>query len=166
VKESYPFPWQFDPKRYRAHYLMSSLPEARVQADIVELLTRYRVDVMAIDAGGRRQRGRMMAAAAASGVDLGGIQHVKTGSAITKGFSDLEATLAPLGRALYIEVKAPAWIDGESKITRKAGEPSQEQLDFLLEKYRRGALVLVAWASADVENYLLSELEMNRRALR
>jgi len=166
LNESYPFPWQFDPKRYGEHYLMSSLPEARVQADIVEMLQRYRVDVMAIDAGGRRQRGRMMAAAAAAGVDLGGVQHARTGSAIAKGFADLEATLAPLGRALYIEVKAPAWINVDHKITRQAGKPSQEQLDFLLAKYDRGALVLVAWSSLDVENYLRAELEINRRALR
>lgn len=163
---AYPFPHEFVAARYSEHYLISCITETRVQADIVELLRSYRVDVVAIDAGGRRQRGRMMAAAKAAGVSLAGVQNAKTGAAIPKGFADLEATLAPLGRALYIEVKAPSWMDLGKRITRKAGEPSLEQLDFLMAKYQRGAIVLVAWSAQDIESYLLAELQTNRRAMR
>lgn len=170
--ETYPFPWKFERSRYGEMYLMSQFTEAQVQKDIIELLIAYRVDVVAIDAGGRRQRGRMMAAAKAAGIPLAGVQNVKTGSAIPSGFSDLEATLAPYGRALYIEVKAPAWLApkgfhiGGPKVMRRAGTPSAEQLDFLLSKHSRGALALVAWSCADVVHYLDEHLRKNREALR
>jgi hypothetical protein len=144
---------------------MQCVKESFVQAQIIELLEIYRVDAIPIDAGGRRQRGRMMGAAKAAGVNLCGIQNVKTGRAIPKGFADLEATLAPEGRSLYIEVKAPRWIDGTGSVIRPAGKPSDEQLEFLLSKHVRGALVMVAWSAFDVDAYLRPQMERNKRAL-
>jgi hypothetical protein len=166
VTEAYPFPWKFEIDRYGVLYLMQSVTEAQVQKAILELLALYNVDAVPIDAGGRRQRGRMMGAAKARGVDLAGVQNVATGAAIPAGFADLEATLAPFGRALYIEVKAPAWIDAKKKIIRRAGEPSKEQLEFLLAKHRRGACVLVAWCSGDVEAWCAAQLHRNRRLVK
>ena len=166
MSESYPFPWKFEGYRYSDFYLMQQFTEARVQNDILQLLSAFDVDAVPIDAGGRRQRGRMMAAAKARGIELGGIANAKTGSAIPAGYADLAATLAPSGRGLYIEVKAPAWIDERKKIIRRAGAPSQDQLDFLSSKHRRGALVLVAWSAHDISVYLDSALELNRRAMR
>jgi hypothetical protein len=167
VTESYPFPWRFDPARYFDVYLMRQMTEAQVQRDILALLHSYDVDAVPIDAGGRRQRGRMMAAAKKIGVALAGVQNVKTGSAIPRGFADLEATLAPAGRALYIEVKAPAWIDVHKKVIRKAGEPSEEQLQFLHAKHLRGALVLVAWSADDVFQQVQRPLlELNWKTVR
>jgi hypothetical protein len=157
--------WKFEPARYGDLYLMQQVTEGQVQKDILALLALYDVDAVPIDAGGRRQRGRMMGAAKAAGVNLAGIQNVKTGAAIPSGFSDLEATLAPIGRSLYIEVKAPAWIDVDNKVLRRAGKPSGEQLEFLLSKHKRGAIAFVAWSDRDVENYIRTELELNRRAL-
>jgi hypothetical protein len=166
MTEVWPFPWEFYQAKYSEHYLGSQVTEAQVQADIVSLLTVFDVDVVPIDAGGRRQRGRMIRAAKTAGIHLAGIQNVKNGAEIPKGFADLEATLAPTGRSLYIEVKAPAWLGAKNKVIRRAGKPSPEQLEFLLSKHRRGAVVLVAWSSADVQNYLGSALELNRKALR
>jgi hypothetical protein len=160
----FPFPWQ-EPKRLPWLYLMQCLKESFVQAQILELLAMYRVDAVPIDAGGRRQRGRMMGAAKAAGMDLGGIQNVKTGRAIPKGFADLEATLAPEGRSLYIEVKAPRWIGANGEILRPAGKPTPEQLEFLLSKHVRGAVVMVAWSSFEVDEFLRSQLERNKKAL-
>lgn len=166
MNDSWPFPWKFEVHKYPDLYLMAQITEAQVQKDILELLVFYDVDAVPIDAGGRRQRGRMMGAAKAAGVDLAGVQNVKTGAAIPSGFSDLEATLAPLGRSLYIEVKAPAWIGVSNKVLRRAGKASEEQLEFLLSKHKRGAVALVAWSSSDVENYIRTELDLNRRSLR
>jgi hypothetical protein len=166
VKETFPFPWQFEPHRYSDLYRMQQLTEDQVQNDILALLTLYRVDAVPIDAGGRRQRGRMMGAAKKAGIDIAAISTVKTWYSIPAGFADLEATLAPAGRALYIEVKAPVWIDGDKKIIRPAGLPSAEQLQFLLSKHKRGACVLVAWSSQDVEDYVAAQLHLNLRALR
>jgi len=164
---SYPFPWKFEGYRYSDLYLMRQIDEAQVQREIVTLLEAFDIDAVPIDAGGRRARGRMMAAAKSAGIELGSIAHAKTGHAIPAGFSDLIATLAPSGRGIFIEVKAPAWIGTDKKIIRRAGAPSQEQLDFLLSKHDRGALVLVAWSSLDVEEYLGKEaLALNRKAVR
>jgi hypothetical protein len=165
MKREFSFPWRFERSRYSDLYLMSQVTEARVQADILELLKSYNVDAVAIDAGGRRQRGRMMGAAKKAGIDLAGISNVKTWYSIPAGFADLEATLAPAGRALYIEVKAPMWIDGQKRTIRFEGKASNAQLDFLREKARRGALVMIAWSVLDVEAYLNGELRINWRAL-
>jgi hypothetical protein len=166
VTESWPFSWKFEGYKYSDLYLMSQITEAQVQEDILSVLALYDVDAVPIDAGGRRQRGRMMGAAKKSGIDLAAISNAKTWYSIPAGFSDLEATLAPAGRSLYVEVKAPAWLDGKKKVIRRAGQPSKEQLEFLLSKHQRGACVLVAWSSQDVEDYVAAQLHLNRRSLR
>jgi hypothetical protein len=160
-----PFPWRFDRDRYSNLYLMRHVSEDQVQNDILHLLHTYQVDACPIDAGGRRQRGRFMGAARDAGVDLGGIQNVKTGRAIPSGFADLEATLAPNGRAVYIEVKAPLWINADEAVVRAAGVASIEQLEFLVSKYERGAFVMVAWSSQDVEKHAGHLLQENRNHL-
>ena len=160
------FPFRFERARYSEHYLMSHLTEADVQRDIIQLLTAHKVDVAAVDVGGRRARGRIMAAAAAQGIDASAIGRVRLGGEIPAGFSDLEATLAPQGRSLYIEVKAPAWVDANGKIQAHAGKPTAEQLAFLSSKFQRGAIVLVAWSVTDVMSYCGGAIEANRRSIR
>jgi hypothetical protein len=163
--ESWPFPWKFERARYPDLYLMQRVTEAEVQRNVLALLHSYSVDAIAIDAGGRRARGRMMAAAKSSGISLSGVAHAKTGGGIPAGFADLEATLAPGGRALYIEIKAPAWLDGDGRIVRAAGQASAEQIEFLFSKFARGAFALVAWSPTDVEHFLGAALAMNRLEL-
>jgi hypothetical protein len=146
---------------------MQQPTEDQVQRSILDLLAIYKVDAAPIDAGGKRARGRMMGAARDAGVDLAGVENTKTGRAIPAGFADLEATLAPDGRSLYIEVKAPAWLASNGHVARPAGKPSAEQLAFLKSKHDRGAIVLVAWSSLDVENHLgKTRLDLNRKAIR
>lgn len=161
-----PFPWKFERHRYSELYLLRQITESEVQKNIVQLLTNYSVDVCAIDAGGRKARGRIIGAAKAAGLAIGALANIKTGGAITKGYADLSATLAPSGRSLYIEVKAPEWLSTTGAILRAHGSASAEQLDFLLSKYKRGALVLVAWSPSDVQDSLGELLEENRRAIR
>lgn len=165
AEELYPFPWEFRRERYTELYLMSCVQESRVQADIIALLKNYRVEGFPIDAGGRRARGAMIGAAKNAGISIGHLASVKTGGAIPKGFADLESTLAPSGRSLYIEVKAPAWYSVNMVIVRPAGFASEDQLEFLLEKHRRGAVVMVAWSAAEVMEYLGPLLVENRKAL-
>jgi hypothetical protein len=164
MTEPFPFPWRFVGGRYSDLYLMSQVSEAQVQSDILALMAAYNVDAVPIDAGGRRQRGRMVKAAKSHGIDLRGVR-APSGGEIPSGFSDLLATLAPEGRSFYIEVKAPAWLDEKRKVIRRAGQASKEQLEFLLSKHRRGALVLVAWSVADVEEYCGTAIRRNRGAL-
>lgn len=159
--EPFPFPWRFIGGRYSDLYLMSQVSEAQVQSDILALLLAYKVDAVPIDAGGRRHRGRMVKAAQGQGIDLTGVR-APSGGEIPSGFSDLEATLAPKGRSLYIEVKTPAWLDEKRKVIRRAGQATKEQLQFLLAKHKRGALVLVAWSATDVEELCRTEIRANR----
>lgn len=166
MKDLYPFPHEFEISRYPDVYLMQQPTEDQVQRSILELLSVYRIDAIAIDAGGRRQRGRMMGAAKKSGIDLSGISNSKTWYSIPAGFADIAGTLAPDGRSLYIEVKAPAWLGSNGHVIRRAGTPSPEQLAFLKSKHDRGAIVLVAWSPLDVEIHLNSRLEWNRKAVR
>lgn len=161
---AYPFPWRFERQRYSDLYLLSQITENQVQKQILELLHAYKIDAVAIDAGGRKQRGRMMSAARVRGIQLAGLENIKTG-AIPEGWPDIEATLAPNGRALFIEVKAPAWINGKGKIIRAAGRASVEQLDLLLSKWHRGARCLVAWSMDDISKYMPNLLDGNREAL-
>src|SRR5262249_41548422 len=136
--------------------------------EIVDQLRALRVDVIAIDAGGRKTRGLMMARAKESGGSFNpAIMSTKTD---LKGFPDLEATLAPHGRALYIEVKAPEWIEPvglrDFRTVRKAHKPTREQLEFLHTKQLRGALVLVAWSVTDVFDHVGHYINRNDNALR
>lgn len=163
MTDTWPFPFLFERKKYREAYLVSQVTEAQVQKDIIEFLQLFKVDVVPIDAGGRRQRGRMIASAKSKGIHVAG--NMNLGAEIPRGFADLEGTLAPTGRSLYIEVKAPAWIGHKNKIIRPAGKPSQEQLAFLYSKHLRGAVVLVAWSVGNVQDYLGSALDLNRKAL-
>jgi hypothetical protein len=161
----YPFLSRFDRSRYSEHYLVSRVPEDAVEIAIIETLHLYSVDATKIDAGQKRARGRVMAAAKAIGVDPRRLVEYKSGG-LPVGYSDLEATLAPDGVGLFIEVKAPAWIDPTTKnVIREAGKPTTEQLDFLLSKHERGAIVIVAWSVDDVTRKLLVRLEANRKAL-
>ena len=70
-----------------------------------------------------------------------------------------------MGRSLYVEVKAPAWIDADKKVIRRAGQPTPDQIEFLLSKHRRGALCMVAWSATDVEQYLGAHLRANWKEL-
>ena len=161
---SYPFPHEFDAGKYPAFYLLSHVPENKVQASILELLHAYNVDAIAIDAGLKTARRAIIAKSLLHGVDRrafdGGLGE------IAPGHPDIAATLAPSGRGLYIEVKAPAWIDGSGKVVRRAGQPSTDQLDFLLSKWERGAIAMIAYSSDDVKNFLQAELLANFNTMR
>jgi hypothetical protein len=164
LKRDFPFPWR-EPENSAPSYLMARNTESVVQASILTFLALYEVDAVPIDAGGRRQRGRMIGAAAAAGVDLKGVQNTKTGRAIPAGFADIEATLAPNGRALYIEVKAPRWLNSGGRQIKAAGKATDDQLAFLQSKFDRGAIVLVAWSCNEVWEYLSAELRANKEYL-
>lgn len=163
---SYPFPWKWDRTRYPDSYLVQRFSEETVQDAIIAELEFWRIDVIAIDAGMKRARGKMAQAAKRNGVDVSKILNFK-GGGLPAGFSDLHGTLAPEGTALYIEVKAPAWIDPDnsSRVICEAGKPTAEQLFFLDSKHSRGAISLVAWSVDDVMRALLGRADRNRAAL-
>lgn len=163
LEPQYAFPWKFDRTRYSNNYLVQQVSEEQVQSSIIETLEFYRIDVIAIDSGMKRARGRMSQAAKKAGIDVSKFVNFKSGG-LPAGFSDLHGTLAPAGIGLYIEVKAPAWIDpaNPSRIIREAGKPTSEQLVFLDSKHSRGAICLVAWSVDDVMRAIRERAEENR----
>jgi hypothetical protein len=166
IEIRYPFPWKWDRTRYSDSYLVQQFSEQQVQDGIIAELEFWRIDVIAIDAGMKRARGRMARAAKARGMDVSKILNFR-GGGIPAGFSDLHGTLAPQGTGLYIEVKAPAWIDPDdrSRIISEAGKPTSDQLIFLDSKHSRGAVCLVAWSIEDVMRVLGDRADKNRAAL-
>jgi len=163
----YSFPCTFERDRYSPIYLSRQVTEEHVQLAIIQTLELYRVDVIAIDAGMRRARGRVLSSAKRFGVSAGAALAAFKAGGLPAGFPDLHATLAPDGVSFYCEVKAPAWIDpATKKIIREAGRPSSEQLDYLDSKQQRGAIVCVAWSVDDVIRILGDRMSLNCQALR
>jgi hypothetical protein len=166
TRPEYYFRHRFDPHRYSENYLIRQLTEAQVQDAIIAELEFWKVDVIAIDAGMKRARGRILSSAKQLGISAGAAIAKFTAGGLPAGWPDLHATLAPDGVALYVEVKAPAWIDPKTKrIISEAGKPSKEQLFYLDSKHRRGAIVCVAWSVEDVLLVLGDRLENNRASL-
>jgi hypothetical protein len=167
MSTDYPFRTKFERARYSPLYLMAQLAEDRVQKEIIEFLHLYLVDVYAIDAGAKRLRGHLFHELRRRGTqfDERALAGAPLEGGLPAGFSDLEATLAPNGRALYIECKAPAWIAIDGRVMRSAQTADQKQLDFLFSKHQRGALVCIAWSVEDVIRATLPALERNRDAL-
>jgi len=149
-----PFLCAFDPTRYKRAYLFGQVPEGHVQRDIIAALALLRIRADWVDSGGAAIRGKvwgaMMRARVAEGLAQAILRNLGGVSAADPGRSDLSGTLAPNGRSWYIEVKAPAWLNPKTEgIIRNAGEPTLEQLDFLIEKHAMGAIVGVAWSVDD-----------------
>lgn len=160
------YPWKFDRSNYNPSYLVQQFTEDQVQQQILMELAFWRIDAVPIDAGMKRARGKMLHAARRAGQDVSKIVSFK-GGGLPIGFSDLHGTLAPEGIALYIEVKAPAWIDPQNpaRIIREAGKPTDEQLGFLDSKHSRGAVCLVAWSVSDLIRTLGDRMDKNRAAV-
>lgn len=71
---------------------------------------------------------------------------VKGASWLPAGSPDLHGLLVPLGRSVYLEMKKPAQLGLRWKWIGKPGEPSPEQLTFLLAKHRTGCIVGIVWS--------------------
>jgi hypothetical protein len=146
---------RFDSSRYPRAYLYGRVSEKQVQSDIIQMLAlRFRLTAYSIDSGGQGMRGAVYRSIIRSGVSVslaraivGNLDGIPPAPV---GHPDLVTSLAPSGRAIYIEVKRPAGILPDGKIIQQAGSPSPEQLSFLDKKYREGCIVGVAWSANDV----------------
>jgi len=146
----YPFPYLWDPTRYAEPYLMAGVTEADVQGSILEVLRVLGIPALAVDAGAKKLRGRAFGALRRAGASTLALKG-QTGAGCS-GLSDIIGCI-PGGRALFLEVKAPAWFTRGKRglITKRAaGKPSPQQLAFLSTMHRAGAVVGVAWSSADL----------------
>lgn len=151
----------FDRTRYPEDYLRRGFSEANVQLVVLARLRQLGCWAHIVDAGAALLRGRAVGALRRAGASTAALVG-RTG--IAAGISDILG-IAPDGRPLFVEVKAPAWL-APSSLTRRltqrraAGAPSEDQIAFLLEAERRGAVAGIAWAASDVD----AILESARRA--
>jgi hypothetical protein len=149
------FPCRFDPARYDPTYLQLGLLEAAVQAATVQRLwARWKAKVTVIDSGDGRLRGRAAQLLAWAGGDPAALKGHRT--TMERGVGDLAVTFPHLGgRAGWFELKRPARYSrsktGRMVIAARAGEPTDEQVAFLLAQQRAGAIVGVLWRDLDLE---------------
>ena len=143
------FPVAFDAGRYPPAYLRQGYLEAAVQKLVIGRLRQLGCRAFVVDSGAARLRGR----AARAGVFLGG-----QATGMDRGIPDVHAT-GPSGRAVYVEVKAPAWLvispkTGRFIQKRAAGTPSPQQVKFISDHRQAGALAGFAWGPQDVDRIL------------
>lgn len=166
-----PYLHTWDPSRYKRAYLFGGVDEATVQDTIRRALAFHRIEAAVVDAGFSAIRGKIYGAMKRLRLADSVIQAVMaalTGiSAAPVGWSDLNGCLAPVGRAFYIEVKAPARLDPQrGTIITPAGKPTADQLGFLDRMHARGALVGVAWSVDDALQILAPALADHKLSFR
>ncbi|HWQ10994.1 MAG TPA: hypothetical protein VN436_17865 [Holophaga sp.] len=172
----YPFPHAFDRSRYSDHYLLSHLSEAAVQAQIVDALGKMGLLAWVVDVGGKKVRGRACAALRHAGVDkpaqLLRAKHPGASDA-PQGFPDVPGLIPPERSAtghlipFFLEVKRPMWLKlsktGRLTVDQAAGEPTEEQLGFLLSVHHAGACCGVVWSVSDAVEILKKWLRVASR---
>jgi hypothetical protein len=156
-----PFLHAWDASRYPVWYLEKCLSEAEVQSQILQMLPMMKVFAWPVDSGAKMLRGRAFGALRRGGLSTAALLG-RTGAA-PKGVCDIIGVQAPTGRAVLIEVKKPEWRQPSQKrpgrfTKQPAGLPTDEQIEFLREGFRRGAIVGVAWSPSDVERILNAEI--------
>ena len=99
---------------YAHLYLLPHVSAAQLLSVDVELLSASGIPALAVDAGGKKVRDQAYRALKAAGIkNAGAIVQGGAGASLA-GLTDIIGTL-PGGRALYLEVKAPAWISPGSR---------------------------------------------------
>ena len=153
----YSFLHAWKPDRYSAPYLRLGLSEAQVQAFVIAELRQRGIICWPVDVGAKSLRGRAYGALRRGGMSAssaGGVLLGRTGAGVA-GMCDVIGIMPADGRAVCIEVKAPAWFSASIKTgkliqKRAPGKPAPEQLEFLANAARSGAVVGVVWASTDL----------------
>lgn len=157
MKIATPFATRFDASLYpRGWLLVPRDEESIVKPAVIERLTHHGALAFPVDSGSRALRGRIWGTLSREGSShlLGRILGPGAGSSVT-GAADVFAVLRG-GRACLIECKRPAHLSPAGKVLTRAGEPSEDQIRFLLLALSRGATVGVAWGPSDVDRILLS----------
>ena len=164
-----PYLHVFDASRYPRAFLFGKVPESQVQADVLAATALMGLHLEVVDAGFAAIRGKFYGAMLRAGIKEPMARAVLKGltgiSAADPGRSDLSGSMAPDGRAVYLEMKAPAWINPKTGGTvRPAGVPSPEQLAFLDARAREGCIVGVCWSVGDALDILgVERLKAHRR---
>lgn len=175
-----PSPWKDEPdwgfvahferSRYTLAYLLAQVPEETVQENAIRKLDALGIPAVPVDVGAKKLRGRALAALRRLRADARTTAWVNDGQtgAGVKDFPDIVGTIPGSGLALYLECKAPEWLEpsaatvGRFIVKRRAEEPRPGQLQFLQTMARAGAVVGVIWAPGDLDRILAPHLPLRR----
>lgn len=169
-ERSYPFPWRFERERYSLQYLLARVAEEDVQGNALVKLEALGIPAVPVDVGAKKLRGRAIAAlrrAKASTEAMNWVNQGATGAGVIN-FPDLVGCIPGSGRALFIECKAPEWLEpstarlGNFVVARRAEEPRPGQLAFLETMHQAGAVVGVIWGPRDLDRILAPHLPPRR----
>jgi hypothetical protein len=149
------FPHEWDQARYSESYLrLGSLHDAVVARCLTWIRVHHHF-ALEVDVGAKLLRGRAAGALRRAGVAKpSAVLFGRTGAGMA-GLVDLVG-VAENGRAIFVEVKAPAWLVPSKKTgrlvqKRAADVPTTQQMAFLREVHRRGAYAGVAWHERDLD---------------
>ena len=154
-----PFITQWDRTRYSKTWLCTKPSEATIQKHILQRLALCGIQAFPVDAAAKIIRGRATGVLRRAGmVDAAAFVNRGKAGGARKGVVDIVGVF-PGGRALFVEVKQPEWLELNPKTgaliqSRGAGKPTPEQLEFLLAMHAQGAVVGIAWSAEDLEAIL------------
>ena len=139
----------WDRHRYTRAYLSLPRGEVHVQAAVLARLQALKAFAFPVDSGAKKLRGRAIGALRRYGaVKPEALLKGSTGAGLA-GLADVVFVWRN-GRAGFLEVKRPALIvDG--KVQMVAGHATEEQLTFLRNAHRAGAITGVVWSAPDVD---------------
>lgn len=149
----------FDRSRYPEAYLRQGYPEAVVQRMVLTRLAQLGVEAYVVESGAARLRGRVAGMLRSQGLRAGPLLGMATGT--ERGICDVHGVARATGRAVHIEVKAPAWLvlspkTGKLIQRRAAGEATPDQVVFIGRMRRAGSFAGFAWGPGDVDAILAS----------
>jgi hypothetical protein len=159
----YPFQHKWDASHYSEPFLAIRHSEADIQRMVVHVLQGYGCLTVNVDAGAKVMRGRAAGALMRAGVSAGAARGALLGrtGAASRGTPDVLGC-SRYGEFIALEVKVPAHVvDG--RVKRSAGKPSDEQLRWLSDAHRRGAIVAVVWGPTDIPRLFHYKLDGVKR---
>jgi len=152
-----PYLHRFERSRYPSASLQLCLSEEMIEKTILESLRVRGIMAQKIDAGGKAMRGKLIQVLRRYGIrpDIANAIAAQVFGSAPRGWLDITGVL-PGGRAMFVEVKQPEWLEVSDKTgrliqKRPAGAPEPAQLDFMERMHRQGALVGCAWDAGDLD---------------
>jgi hypothetical protein len=138
----------FDRNNYPVGYLAREHSESEVQRDIIKALRQAGITVNHHDSGAKAMRSR--AGAGGPGAGDAGFPDISGFIPAYKWFAKNSGFPVPL----YIEVKRPAYITqcfetGRIRIFKRAGTPTQAQLEFIQYAHVMRCAAGFAWSVSD-----------------
>jgi hypothetical protein len=157
LKVDWPFPHAFERGRYSDAWLRVPHDEVKeIQPVCLAYLVNMGFHATITDSGAGTLRGRIRGTLTRSG-NTHLIGQVMKGQAGAGGAGLVDIIgCSPKGLFIAIECKAPMLLTPDGCIAKRAGLPTEAQLEYLMAAHRRGAIAGVVWSLSDLQGILTS----------